>query len=744
MVTNEHNAVSDPGGHDDTSNGSANGAVTTRDSFCRVCHAACPIEVDIENADGADARVVAIRGVADDPLFEGYTCIKGRQLPDQMHHPDRLRAAYRRSDNGRFEEVGSATALDEIADRLTAIIAEHGPASVATYTGTGGYQNSVALAAARGFHKGIGSKSVYTSVTIDQPAKSMIPALTGWWEGGFNNFRDADVSIAIGYNPMVSSYAAAGGLQGTNPFVQMRRAKARGMKLIVVDPRQTELSTFADVHLQVKPGEDPALLAGMLNVILSEDLADADFCDAWADGVDALAEAVSTFSPEYVAERCEVDANDLVAAARMFAAGSCGTAGTGTGPNMAPNSLLTEFLAIALNVVCGRVNREGDEMESGLLFAPDSPKRAQAIAPRELRTGPKHRFRNLRGYRGEMLCTVLAEEILEPGEGQVRALIVNGGNPAVAFPDQALTMEALRDLELLVVVDHRMTATSAEAHYVIAPTLSLERADIPHLMDRWLTQPYTNYTEAVLEPQGDVLNEWQVFWGLCRRMGVEMAMAGGDLAAIDEPTDDDALDHAFAQARMPMDEVRAAPRTVHPDKAITVGAADPDCTARFDMGSAPMLAKLAEVRTQSTGAEAIDGYVEGEFPFRLVSRRLKATLNSLGPELPGLARKGTTNPAFMHPDDLADLGIESGDLIEITSTVGAINGVCEAAPDVKRGVISMAHSWGDGSGEDHKVRDIGVPTSRLTSTTAAYDEYTGMAVLSAIPVQVRPSQLVEA
>ncbi len=714
-----------------------NTELDTKHSFCRVCHAACPIEVDIDGND----HVVEIRGVKDDPLFEGYTCIKGRQLPDQMHHPDRLRATYRRAADGHLEEVASADALDEIATKLAVIIEEHGPGAVASYTGTGGYQNSAALESARGFHKGIGSRSLYTSVTIDQPAKGVVPGITGWWEAGFHNFRDADVSMAIGYNPMVSSYGAVGGLQGTNPFMVMRRAKERGMKLIVVDPRKTELSTFADIHLQVKPGEDPALISGLINVILSEGLHDQEFCDQWVNGLGELMAEVAPFTPEYVAERCQIDADDLVAAARMFAAGTRGTAGTGTGPNMAPNSLLTEHLAISLNAICGRVNREGDHLESGALLYPDTPKRAQAIAPVDPRTGPPHRFRNLRGYRGEMLCTALAEEILEPGEGQVRALICSGGNPAVAFPDQALTMEALRDLELLVVVDHRMTATAAEADYVIAPTLSLERADVPHLMDRWLTQPYTNYTDAVIEPEGDVLNEWQVFHGLSRRLGTPMPLAGGDLAEIETPTDHDVIDHIYALARMPLDEVRAHRREVHPDKSLITQAADPKCTAKFEVGTEIMMTKLAAVATQQTGSELIEGYVDGEFPFRLVSRRLKASLNSLGPELPGLARKGTTNAAYMNPADLTALGLESGDLIDISSTVGTITGVCEAAPDVKQGVISMAHSWGDGSLEDDKVRDIGVPTSRLTSTTAAYDDITGMAVLSAIPVNVRASEL---
>ncbi|MGI9604418.1 MAG: molybdopterin-containing oxidoreductase family protein, partial [Acidimicrobiales bacterium] len=534
----------------------------------------------------------------------------------------------------------------------------------------------------------------------------------------------------------VSSYGPVGGLQGTNPTTVLRRARDRGMKLVVIDPRRTELATFADIHLQVRPGEDAAVLAGFLRVILTEDLHDTEFCEQWVDGLDQLRLDVDPFTPDVVAERAGIDADDLVAAARMFAAGTRGTLGTGTGPNMAPNPSLTEHLAISCNIVCGRVNREGDRLEAGAFLYPGTPRKAQAIAPRDPRTGASHRFRGLRGYIGEMLCSVAAEEILEPGDGQIRALIVSGGNPAVAWPDQALTMAALRDLELLVVVDHRMTATAREAHYVIAPRLSLERADVPHLMDRWFAAPYTNYTDAVVEPDGDVLNEWEVFWGLARRLGTELRTAGGDLAAVDQPTDHDVIDMVYARARMSTDEIRANRGVLHPDRELVVQPADPDCTDRFDIAPESMMTVLADLVSQQTGAEGLEGFDPDLYPFRLVSRRLKAVINSLGIELPNLAAKGTTNRAYMHPDDLASLSLADGDLVEITSPTGQIIGVCEAAPDVRRGVVSMAHSWGDGSLSDEKVRDIGTPTSRLTSTTAAHDPITGMVVQSAIPVSV--------
>ena len=706
-------------------------AVSTQHTFCRVCHASCPLEVDVQFG-----RVTAVRGVPDDPIFAGYTCIKGRQLPDQMVHDSRLRSPLWRRPDGTFEPVPSGDALDAIASELRRIIDTYGPRAVASYTGTGGYQNSLAVPAARAFHQGIGSSSFYTSVTIDQPAKGTAPFRTGIWEAGYHNFTGADVLLAVGYNPMVSSFGPTGGLQGTNPFVVIRDAKKRGLKLIVIDPRRTELATQADIHLAVKPGEDPTLLAGITKIILDEDLIDHEFCDRWVGDLEQLAESVRDFDLEYVARRCDVPAHDIVAAAHMFANGTRGTAGCGTGPNMAPHSSLAEHFVIVLNTICGRVNREGDEVESGYFLYPDMPRRAQVIAPRNPTPGPAARFRNLHGMRGEMPTTTLAEEILTPGEGRVRALIVSGGNPVVAWPDQELTIRAMKDLELLVVVDHRMSATAEFAHYVIAPTLSLERADVPHLMDRWFRAPYTNYTEAIVPRLGDVLNEWEVFYELTKRLGVPLPFPGGAAPTDHQPSDDEILELAYAGSRMSLADIKNNRRKVHPEKSLRVQGPDPECTAKFTLAPSDIADELKVVRSESDAAEAL-GASSSEYPFRLVSRRLKHVLNSLGSELPGLAAKGTTNPAYMNPDDMAEHGLSDGDIIEITSPRASLHAVVETAPDIRRGVISMAHSWGGSSLTDEKVRDIGSPTNRLVSVDQGYDRVTGMVVQSAIPVRIR-------
>jgi len=708
--------------------------VETKKTFCRVCHAACPMEIDIEGG----ATIVAVRGDRSDPLFKGYTCIKGRQLADQYHDPARLRGPLRRGPGGTFEPVSSADALDEIATTIAAIVDQHGPRAVASYTGTGAYQNSVGVPIAMAWHKGFDSPSIYTSLTIDQPAHRSSLLRLGAWEAGWQNFTDSDVSLAVGYNPLVSSYGPGSGLQGTDPFVKLREAKARGLKLIVIDPRRSELATQADVWLQVRPGEDPTLLAAITNVILSRGLHDHGFCEAWVEPgqVEALAAAVAPFTVEYAAQRCDVAVADIEAAAELFGAGPRGTAGSGTGPNMAPHGTLMETLALTLNVLCGRVNQAGDTLESPYMLFPGDTRRAQVIPPSDPTPGAPHRVRGLRGLADEMMTNALNDEILLEGEGQVRALIVSGGNPVQAWPDQHKTIAAMNALELLVVIDHRMTATAELADYVIAPRGQLERADVPNVMDRRFPEPYTNYTDPVIDSGDDVLNEWEVFAGIAARNGIPIDLPGGRLAVDADLTDGDVIDHVFAEARLPIAEWRENRGVIH-DNPIRVVAADPEAIGRFAVGPDDVLAELAEVRAETTGAELLDAYDAERFPFRLVGRRLKHALNSLGSELPGLARVATTNYAYSHPDDLAELGAEAGELLEITSPRSTVVGVAEPDPDIKRGVIAMSHSWGGLSVTDEKVRDIGTPTNRLVMSDNGTDRVTGLPIMSAIPVAVR-------
>jgi anaerobic selenocysteine-containing dehydrogenase len=709
----------------------------TKKSFCRFCHANCAIEVDIE-----DGRAVVIRGDVANPLFGGYTCMKGRELPAQANHPERLRRSRKRIAPGEFVEIGSSAALDEIAARLAAIRDRHGARSIASYCGTYGFMNSAALPVAAGFHQGLGSPSLYTSVTIDQPAKVYLGSRVGTWLGGPQPFSSADVIMVIGNNPLTSHYAWQGSVPPFSPSRKLRDAKARGLKVICVDPRRTMVAQLADIHLQVRPGEDAALLAALLRIVLDEKRHDVEFCARYVSGLDELRALLEDFTPEYAARRADVPVEDLIAAARLFAAGPRGVATTGTGAEMAPRGSLTEHLVQALNIVCGRFCREGEVAPFPRVLSAATPRKAQVAPPSPLWGDgfEKSRIRGLTQIGFEMPTAALADEILTPGEGQVRALINVGGNPLVAWPNQQKVERALRSLELLVCIDIKMSQTAQLADYVLAPSISLERDDIATAPEVFYEEPYAHYAEALVPRQGDVLDEWEIYWELARRLGTPILTPGGPLPMDARPDKFTVLEHITHGCRVPLARVREETRNggrVFADATLHVEPADPGADARFELVPEGIASELRAVRNEPLDAAGRAHDPQWPATHLLVSRRTRQFFNSTGQDLERLRAKGVTNYAHMHPDDLETLAIEDESLIEISTAHATVLGVAKASPDIKRGVISMAHAFGARGGDAGSVRAHGTSTNRLVDDEHGFDPITGACRQSAIPVRVR-------
>lgn len=706
-------------------------------SFCRFCHANCAIEVDLE-----EGRATAVRGDRSDPLFGGYTCMKGRELPAQTYHPERLTRSVKRRANGSFTAIGNEAALDEIAARLEQIRTQHGARAIATYCGTYAFMNSAALPIAGGFHAGIGSPNLFTSITIDQPAKVYTWSRVGAWLGGPHAFSQSDVTMLIGNNPLVSHYAWQGSVPPFSPSRRLRDAKARGMRLICVDPRRTMVAQLADIHLQVRPGEDAVLLAAMLRVVLDEQLHDREFCARHVAGLDALHAALAPFTVAYAAHRADVAAADLIAAARLFARGPRGTATTGTGAEMSPHGTLTEHLVIALNTVCGRYCREGEVAPFPRVLSAATPRKAQVQPARPLWGDGfvASRVRNLSQLGTEMPTASAADEILIPGPGQVRALLCIGGNPLVAWPNQIKVERALRALELLVCVDIKLGPTARLAHYVIAPRVSLERDDIATAPELFYEEPYARYTQAVLEPPGDVIDEWEFFWGLARRLKTEIPTAGGPLPMDRKPTKFEVLERITHGSRVPLARVRDATRAggrVFSEATVRVAPADADAKDRLQLSPTGIAEELAVLVAQPL--DACGRVRDPHWPAThlLICRRTRQFFNSTGQDLERLSAKGATNYVHMNPEDLACLNACDNDLLEISTPHASIIGVARAAPDLKAGVISMAHAFGGFGSDPPAVRAHGSSTNRLVDDESVFDPITGACRQSAIPVKVR-------
>jgi anaerobic selenocysteine-containing dehydrogenase len=719
------------------------------DSFCRFCHASCAIKVTVE--DGVPVSVI---GNKDNPVYHGYTCAKGRALPEQHTTPSRLLQTMKRGDDGTHRPIPVEQAMDEIAAQVARIVEEHGPRSVALYTGTYSLPYPAAAPMAGAWLRALGSPMLFTSATIDQPGKMIAPALHGSWGGGAYHFDGADVWMLVGANPTVSKSI---GVPCMNPAKRLHDARKRGLELIVIDPRESEAARKATVFLQPRPGEDPTILAGLIRIILAEGLVDETFVGQWTRGLDDLRAAVEPFTPEYVARRADVPEADLIRAARVFAGARNGGANCGTGPNMARRGALTEYLTLCLNTLTGHWRRAGERIPNpGVLMKP-APAKAQAFDPYPGWGFGEHlRVRNLTDTAAGMPTAALAEEILEPGEGQVRALFSLGGNPMAAWPDQTKTLAAMQALELNVTLDIKMSATAQLADYVIAPKLSLEVPGMtlptesltPYAMG--YPEPYAQYSPAIVEPPAgsDLIEEWAFFFGLGQRMNLPLSLAASyewgpdaddpEVTAFDMsrlPSNDELFEALTKGARIPLSEVRQHPGGAIFEAEAHVAYGDAEAPGRLCLSDRTMLGELREVAAEPIVLE--DGYA-----FRLISRRLPDVHNSAGRDIPKLLRKWRYNPAFMHPEDLAELGLERGDMVEIRSSYDMILGIVEPDETLRRGLVSMPHGFGDapGSPQDKDVRKIGSNTGRLSPVDRDFDPYTGIPLMSSIPVNVERAE----
>jgi anaerobic selenocysteine-containing dehydrogenase len=582
----------------------------------------------------------------------------------------------------------------------------------------------------------------FDASTIDKPGKPIAKALHGTWMAPAQGFDRPDVALLIGMNPVVSYQGAPFG----NPGKWLTDRIKSGMQLIVVDPRGSDVARRAAIHLQPRPGTDAAILAAMINVILEEGLIDHDFVALETTGLEELERSVARFDPSTVADYAGVPVSDLVTAARLFAQASRGYAVAGTGANMSGAGTLMEYLVLDLMTLCGRWLREGEVVRNPGTLSKSRQFVAQARPPMPaFGLGEQLRVRGLTASVAGLPTAALAEEMLLEGDGQVRCLLSCGGNPASAWPDSAQTVNALAGLDLLVQIDPWMSATARLADYVIAPTMPLETADItlypeistfpPHL---GTTDAWAQYSPAVVDrPVGsDLIEEWEFFYGLAKRLNVPLRInelihqpiTEFELDLQQQPTSDEVLERLVADGRVSLDEVKSHPGGVSlPDPDARVLPRERGWTGRLELADRTMMEDLGALELQAPFGEG------GPTHFRLICRRTPQAYNSSCIDA-STHRGRLYNPAFLHPLDMAELGLSAGQPVEIIGEDAVSQAIVEPDDHLRRGVLSMSHGYG--TSEEQEVEQRGTNVNELTAVDAVYDPYSGQPQMSNVPVQV--------
>jgi anaerobic selenocysteine-containing dehydrogenase len=702
--------------------------MTTRTDYaqCMLCEALCGLEVE---HDGR--TVVRVRGDPQDPMSRGHLCPKGVALAELQNDPDRLRHPLRKVGD-RFEEIGWDEALDLAATRIADIQRRHGRDAVGMYFGNPAAHSYSAIFFYQALADAIATRNRYSASSVD-----VLPRFLASYELYGNQMQTpvpdvdrTDYFLMLGANPLVSNGSAM-----TAPDIEgrLRRLRARGGKLVVVDPRRTETAAVADEHHPIRPGTDALFLAALLHVLFAEGLAKPGPLLPLLDGWSELPRLVAPFAPERVAAATGIPAEVTARLARELAAAPTAVCYGRMGTSVQEFGTIATWLTDVVNLATGNLDRPG-----GWMFgtpAVDLPGAARLLGL----AGSFDRWRSrVSGYpefTGELPVAALGEEIETPGEGQIRALLVLAGNPVLSLPNGGRLDRAFAGLEFMVSIDVYLNETSRHADLVLPTTFGLEHEQYSILNLGLAVRNFAHWSPAILEKPPGLRHDWEVLIELAARIGrakggveaVKGWLRGTIGRGLGAPRILDLL-LRLGPHRLSLAKLRAAPHGVE------LGPLEPRL-ARL-LGRRKM--RVVPPRFAADLARLERRLAAGAPELVLVSRRTLRSNNSWSHNAPRLVSGRERCVLEMSPQDAERRGIVSGQKVALRSRVGEIVVPVTVTDAVMPGVVTLPHGWGhDKPGARLRVAAARPGASVNDVTDDAFvDALSGTSSLSGVPVDV--------
>jgi len=728
---------------------------------CPLCEATCGLALEV---DVAAHTVTKVRGDAEDVFSHGFLCPKGVSIKELHDDPDRVRTPLIKQADGTFAPASWDAAFALIAEKLPAVIERGGRDAVAAYIGNPSAHSLAFLLYGKVLLKALGSRNIFSASTVDQYPKQAASAMlfgTGTTIA-IPDLDRTDYLLCLGANPLASNGSL---MTAPDARGRLRGIRARGGRIVVVDPRRSRTAQEADAHLAIRPGTDALLLMALLHVVFDEGL-DALGAAEGRVAPEALAEVralVADFPPEAVAGPTGLDAEAIRRTARDFATAPSAVAYGRIGTTTQAFGTTASWLIDVLNIVTGNLDRPGGAMfplpPAGLPNAKGEPGRGRGA-----RFGRwASRVRGLGEVFGELPVAVLAEEIQTPGEGQVRALITVAGNPLLSTPNSDRLAAAMDELDFMVSIDIYVNETTRHADVILPSPSPLEKAHFDLVFQGFAVRNYANWSPPVLARPEGMLDEWET---VLRLVGVVTGQGpDADIGAIDELVVRAAIGKEVADPFSPwhgreVEEALAelAPRT-GTSRLIDLllrtgpyGLTLADLEARphgIDLGA--LQPRLHEILRTASGtielappmlvadvARLHEALAAPPAELVLVGRRDLRSNNSWMHNLPLLVRGPARCTLHVHPDDAARLALADGGRARIRSRVGELEVPVEVTDDIRPGVVSLPHGWGhdqDGAGMGVARANAGVNSNVLTDEDVV-EPLTGTAVLNGIPVVV--------
>jgi anaerobic selenocysteine-containing dehydrogenase len=741
----------------------------TRYRVCPFCEATCGLALEVRGRE-----VISVAGDEADPFSRGHLCPKGVAIRELDADPDRVRRPLVR--RGRdFEETTWPDAFAAVAERLPRLQAEHGRDAVGVFVGNAA-AHSLALSLYNGALVGaLHTRNFFSAGTSDQQPKQVAAAaLFGTAVSiPIPDVDHTELLWILGANPLASN-----GSLMTAPGIgrRLRAIRERGGRVVVFDPRRSETAALADEHVALRPGTDAHLLLAAANVLFAERRVALGRLAPHVAGLAELEAALGDLTPDWAATRCGVDADTIRRLARELAGAERAAVYGRIGTCTQEFGVLASFAVDLLNVLTGNLDRPG-----GALFTLPATGALHTAGPPG--RGRGHRFgrfaSRVRGFPEifrELPNAVMAEEILTPGAGRIRAFVTLGGNPLLSTPGGRRLAEAFSTLELLVCCDVYVNETSRFAHVIFPAPSPLEQPHYDVLLSQFAVRNVARWSPAVFPLADGAEPEWKTLL----RLGAIARGAGADVPV-------EALDESWARARVeraladPASPIRAlsadavmealSPRT-GPERLVDFslragpwgdhfGARPEGLTlARLeaaphgiDLG--PLASRIPDaLRTPSGRIElAPEALLSDLARLRawrppaagtlvLIGRRHVRSKNSWMHNLPRLVRGRERCTLLVHPDDAVRAGLRHGGRARIAAQEGELEANVEVTDAIRPGVVSLPHGFGhDAAGARLAVAGAHAGTnSNVLTSSQALEPLSGTAILNGIPVEVTPAR----
>ena len=738
---------------------------------CPLCEATCGLEITV----GPGEQVVRIRGDRDDVFSHGFICPKGSTLKQLHEDPDRLRRPLVKK-NGVHVEVSWDEAWEAVAAGLSGVIDRHGRDALAVYGGNPGAHNLGSMLYNSVVYRSMGSHNKFSASTVDQIPKHVAG---GYMFGTAQSIPVPDLDhtdylVLLGANP----YESNGSLCTAPDFPgRIEAIRARGGKVVTIDPRRTKTADNSDQWIDVKPGTDGLLLAAMVNVLFTENLAKPEpRLAAITDGIEELRAATAALTPESVEKATGVAAATIRTLAREIAAAPTAAVYGRIGVNAVEFGTLNAWLIDAINLLTGNLDRRGGAMFT-MPATGSATTRGQGGRGKGFSIGRGHsRVSNKPEAMGEYPVAILAEEITTPGEGQVRGFICLSGNPVVSTPHSHQLDAALASLEFMVSVDIYLNETSRHADVILPAPSALQKEHYDVGLYTYAVRNVANFSGRVFPLEDGQPDEWEI---LVRLGAVLQGLpADTDPQVIDDAMLRQSIGAAVATTGSPVHgrdaeeifDLLSADGRTGPARQIDLmlqtgpyGAgfgANPDGLSLqklldnphgVDLG--PLEPRLPEaLRTPTGRIDIAPGLFLGEMDrlarkkaemesagMLLVGRRDLKSNNSWMHNIRVLTKGSLSCTLHVHPDDAAGLGVSTGSVVRVTSRVGSVDVTAEVTDSVRRGVVSLPHGWGHnvpGTRMAVAAEKAGVNSNILTDDRML-DPLSGNASLNAIPVTLQ-------